>query len=223
MSTSTYDYEALTWAEVADIGSFLHEIDDAEFDQPSLCEGWAVRDVIGHMSVGHTTPMPQMMALVLKYKFNIPKGSYEMSKAWAKDRSADEVRAFWDKELVEGHARKGIAKTIKWHEAYVDHFIHEQDMRLPLGRPRAVDEDKLLAALDAVPRLNNPMFNLKKRVHGLRLVATDVEWSCGDGPEVRGPAEALLLAVGGRAGAFEDLEGEGLATLAERAGVAVSA
>ena len=51
---------------------------------------------------------------------------------------------------------------------------------------------------------------------GLRLVATDVEWSHGDGPEVRGPGEAILLALTGRPAVLDELVGEGVATLRER-------
>ena len=43
------DENTLMWDEVADIGELLHELDDADFDTASLCEGWMVRDVLGHM------------------------------------------------------------------------------------------------------------------------------------------------------------------------------
>ena len=39
----------------------------------------------------------------------------------------------------------------------------------------------------------------------------------GDGPEVKGPCMSLILAMVGRAGALDDCEGEGVATLRERA------
>ncbi len=48
--------ETMMWDEVADIGALLHELDDEAFDTPSLCDGWAVRDVLGHMALA--TPPP---------------------------------------------------------------------------------------------------------------------------------------------------------------------
>ena len=51
-----------------------------------------------------------------------------------------------------------------------------------------------------------------------RLVATDVGWSAGSGPEVRGPGEALLLAIAGRRGVVDELAGEGQPVLAARTG-----
>ena len=39
---------------------------------------------------------------------------------------------------------------------------------------------------------------LQRRIEGLRVVATDVDWSHGSGPEVRGHAMPLMLAMTGR-------------------------
>ena len=43
-------------------------------------------------------------------------------------------------------------------------------------------------------------FRARTRLRGLRLVATDTDWSAGDGAIVEGPVEALLLLLTGRAG-----------------------
>jgi hypothetical protein len=56
----------------------------------------------------------------------------------------------------------------------------------------------------------------RKRARGLRLVATDLPWSAGAGPEVRGPAEALYMALNGRTGAIDQLTGDGVPVLAGR-------
>ena len=72
--------ETMMWDEVADIGALLHELDDEAFDTPSLCDGWAVRDVLGHMCLGHTTPMPAMLARIGRYAFNVTKASFTESR-----------------------------------------------------------------------------------------------------------------------------------------------
>ena len=56
----------------------------------------------------------------------------------------------------------------------------------------------------------------KSRTRGLRMIATDIDWSRGDGPEVRGTGESILMAAVGRADALDDLDGEGLATFRSR-------
>ena len=51
----------------------------------------------------------------------------------------------------------------------------------------------------------------------LRLVATDADWSHGEGTDdVRGPSGELLLAATGRSTGLDGLEGPGVATLAGR-------
>ena len=50
----------------------------------------------------------------------------------------------------------------------------------------------------------------------LRLVAGDVGWNWGDGPEVEGSAEAIILTLSGRDVAVDELQGEGAAVLAGR-------
>ena len=56
------------------------------------------------------------------------------------------------------------------------------------------------------------------RIRGVRLVATDLRFSAGAGPEVRGEAEALLMAMAGRRGVASELSGPGRAKLAGRIG-----
>ena len=48
------------------------------------------------------------------------------------------------------------------------------------------------------------------------LRATDTDWQHGTGPEVSGPAVALLLAVTGRKATLDDLTGDGVPALRER-------
>ena len=56
----------------------------------------------------------------------------------------------------------------------------------------------------------------KKRIAGLQLTATDVDWSHGEGPEVTGPMASLLMAMAGRKEAISDLSGDGVETLSSR-------
>jgi len=211
------DYQAMMWAEVEDIGSLLRELDDREFDHASLCEGWKVRDVIGHMSYGHTTPMPTVLVGVAKYRGNVTRGSFELSKQFAAARTPAELIDFWQREMIDKHSRVGIARMVKYTEALTDHLIHHQDIRRPLDRPRDIPEERLVAVLDLLKRIKTPLFSTKPMVSGLRLVATDVDWSAGDGPTVEGTGEALVMAAAGRTAAFDELQGEGVPTLIERA------
>ena len=100
-------------------------------------------------------------------------------------------------------------------ERLTDHLIHQQDIRRPLGLPREIPAERLVAALDALPTIGG-FLQSKKKAAGLRFVASDVDWSYGDGPEVRGPAESLVLVMSGRPAGLDLLEGEGLPEMQRR-------
>lgn len=209
-----HEYEALLWAESRDIASFLDDLDDADFDKDCLCDGWRVRDVVSHMIVGHTTPMLQMMRLLARYGFNVPKGSLRGSIVYGSAHSPDQLRAAWH-EVADEHVRVGISKRLSTEELFVDHMIHHQDIRRPVGATRIIPEERLVAALDAMPALGG-FVKSKQRMKGLRWTATDVDWTFGAGPEVTGPAEALVLLSSGRPAPIAETSGDGVSTLRTR-------
>jgi uncharacterized protein (TIGR03083 family) len=97
--------------------------------------------------------------------------------------------------------------------------IHQQDMRRPLGLPRDYPEDVLRSSLDLCTTRSGNIFVIDRRFRlgrGLRLVATDLEWTIGKGPEVRGTAEAVLMAIAGRRAVLSDLDGEGVRVIDRR-------
>jgi len=97
--------------------------------------------------------------------------------------------------------------------ALFEAVVHHQDMRRPLGAERTIPEDRLSLALDVVCRLPTGTGG-RRRSRQVRLRATDMAWSHGTGPEVTGPAEAVLMALAGRVEALEDLDGPGAEILA---------
>ena len=78
-----------------------------------------------------------------------------------------------------------------------DACVHLRDCARPLGLPDDVDLDDWRMLLDWLPP-RVPGLVPRRRLAGLRLVATDQEWSWGEGPEVRGPSEAVAMAAVGR-------------------------
>jgi uncharacterized protein (TIGR03083 family) len=93
--------------------------------------------------------------------------------------------------------------------------VHSEDIRRPTGAPGAPAADALVAALDLFAKMGFPV-GAKRRIAGLRLVASDVDWTHGDGPTVEGGALSMLLAMTGRPEGLEDLSGDGLEALAQR-------
>jgi hypothetical protein len=80
----------------------------------------------------------------------------------------------------------------------------------------------VLACLELYKTANFPV-GTKKRIEGLRLEATDVDWSHGAGPVVSAPSTTLLLAMTGRRGSADGLSGDGADVLRARLGDAAAA
>jgi uncharacterized protein (TIGR03083 family) len=203
-----------TWemvdAERKDNIAMLEGLSPEQWEVPSLCGGWRVRDVAAHLASPANYAIGPFMGDLLRSGFNI-------NKATARDAVR---RGAQDPKLLIEEYRSTIGKRRKppgTVPATVlnDMVVHGQDIRRPLGITRAVPEERVRTCLDFV-KGKQPIYGAKKRVAGLKLVATDIEWSHGEGPEVRGTAEALLMMLNGRRDALKDLEGNGKATLASR-------
>ena len=98
--------------------------------------------------------------------------------------------------------------------ALLDGMIHQQDIRRPLGIGRAIPPKRRQRVLDCA--LRSAAVRGARRARCVRLVATDLDWAYGSGPEVTGPAEALLMAVAARLDALNQLTGPGKTVLAQR-------
>jgi uncharacterized protein (TIGR03083 family) len=97
----------------------------------------------------------------------------------------------------------------------LDRLVHHQDIRRALGHPREIPAERVVAVLDATPTLGS-VFGAKRRTKGLRFEASDVDWSWGAGPTVRGAGEALFMTMLGRAQPLRELSGEGVEDYAPR-------
>lgn len=193
--------------ERADLADFLATLTPQQWEAPSLCSGWTVKDVVAH---------------VISYE---ELGVLGLLKRFAKGRlvranqvGVDDFAGLTPEQLLDflrAHLQpRGLTAGFAGMIALVDGTIHHQDIRRALGRPRDVPVDRLERVLGLVP--GNPRLGAGRRIRGLRLRATDIEWEHGHGPEVTGPGEALLMAMSGRAAALADLAGPGQDTLAAR-------
>jgi uncharacterized protein (TIGR03083 family) len=198
--------------ENADFSAYLHTLEADDWERDSLCEGWRVRDVVGHILYGNELQLWTLPLRLARYGFSSDRSGKAYSIARAEGRSpAELVRAFDERDPWAGTCRVFPPRL-----TLLDRLVHHQDIRRALGHGRSIPADRLLASLDGTPTLGS-VFGAKRRTAGLRLRATDVDWTWGDGPEVSGPGEALLMAMLGRGQALGDLAGDGLATLSARA------
>jgi uncharacterized protein (TIGR03083 family) len=103
-------------------------------------------------------------------------------------------------------------------EPLTDVLVHGQDIALPLGRTRPVPPAAAATSAARVWATGFP-FRARRRLAGLRLVATDSDWSAGEGARVEGSTGDLLLLLTGRtAAALPRLTGEGAQLLSAAQG-----
>lgn len=197
--------------EREDLADLLAGLTAEQWAQPSLCVGWRVRDVAAHVvSFEEMTPR-ELTARFVKGRLQMDRINGLGVSELVGD-TTDRLIA-----LLRANAEpKGMGAGFGGRVALTDNMIHHQDIRRPLGLARTIPAERLRAALDFVRY--SPTIRGALRVRGVRLVATDSEWTYGRGPEVRGPGEALLMVMAGRPAALSDLDGDGVATLATRLG-----
>jgi uncharacterized protein (TIGR03083 family) len=186
----------------------LSSLDDEQWAQPSLCPGWTVRDVLAHMTAtAKITPskfFPALLASGLKFNAMTDKlRANELGSSGAE--TLDNFRS------VLGATTHPPGPTMAMVGEAV---VHSADIRWPLGIAYTYPSEATTSAADFY-KSSNLLIGAKKRIDGLTLRATDVDWSTGSGPEVSGPMISLVLSMCGRQ-ALGDLSGDGVATLRNR-------
>lgn len=197
-------------ARVERIGfaAFLDGLTPQQWDSPTLCELWTVRDVAIHTVSFDELGAASLVRRLLKGKLNIHRTN-AIGVAEYADRTPQQITA-----LIRASAEPhGLTAGFGGRIALTDGMIHQQDIRRAIGIPRTIDTERLRTALDFA-RFAPPVRGAW-RARGVRLVATDLPWAYGKGPEVRGTGEALLMVMAGRRAALSDLEGPGKTKLAQ--------
>jgi uncharacterized protein (TIGR03083 family) len=209
-----HDWTALRHDEVRAAAAILRSLTEAQWDHPSLCTGWRVRDVIGHMVSGSEYGLKALPAKVIASRFSLDRAAARLAVEVADSRPAARLLEDWARYETAPKAQ-GFARTLEPRDVLLDHVVHTIDMLRPLGIERPASPVRLGAALDAAPHVAGGARS-RRRTIGLRLVATDIDWAGGDGPEVRGTAEDLLLALCGRPAGLAGLSGAGVGELRRR-------
>jgi uncharacterized protein (TIGR03083 family) len=203
--------DAEVWAAVdrrrSALVNVLAGLTEQQWDTPSLCEGWTVRDVAAHLTMPLLTT-PQLLALALRH----PGGTNRLIR----DGSRALARRYEPREIVGrlsqlvGRHRHLMGLTCR--EALIDVIGHSFDIGVPLGLELGIPPVEIAEAADRVVsyggRGNAKVFRLLP-LEGYRLVATDLVWTTGTGPEVAAPMADLFLLLTGRRARLGELRGAG--------------
>jgi uncharacterized protein (TIGR03083 family) len=201
----------LAVAERAQFVELLDGLSAEQWDAPTLCTEWSVRQVVAHTFGYDPLGWWGAIGVLLRGGLDPDRANGLEIAPHAHDRP-EQLLA-----MARDHLRpRGLTGGFGGRIALTDGLIHQQDIRRPLGLPREIPADRLRVALE-FGSTARPI-RAKQRVRGLTLVATDVGWRSGEGPVVAGPGEALILAMAGRHGIVDELSGPGLPILADRIG-----
>lgn len=201
-------------AERLGLAELLEGLSEEQWERSSLCTGWRVRDVAAHLTLAHTGAVTAAMGLARA------RGSFDRMVRDTARRHAAVPTGRLIAELRAMVGSRRLAPGVSYLEPMLDVLVHGQDIAIPLGLPRRVPVDAAAAAATRVWNMGRPMsraFRARSRLRGLRLVATDADWSVGEGHRVEGSIEALLLLLTGRTAALDRLSGPGVARVPVRA------
>ena len=200
--------------ERLDLADRLAGLSGEQWDSASLCSEWRIRDVLGHVTAGAEGRygVAALVGGMIRHGFNFNRWMAADGKERGSEDPSITLEAL--REATNDRKTPPGAPNVS---VLADVLIHAQDIHRPLGIRRQIPESHVRPVADFVKTTVG--FGTKKRIAGLRLTATDMDWSEGEGPDVCGPGEALVMVMAGRLVALDDLTGEGKATLVARGSV----
>ena len=167
----------------------LAELPDADWNAPTLCSGWRVREVVAHMTMPFRYPAPRFFVEMIRSRGNFARMADRVA---IRDAQADIAT------LADGW-RTNVDHPWKppggGHKGALTHdVVHSLDITTPLGIDNPVSESALRPVLEhATTPLSLKHFGLD--LTGIRLEADDMDWAYGDGDPLRGRARHLLMVL----------------------------
>lgn len=206
------DSDRSVWATVAKyrcrLADTFETLTPEQLAAPSWCSGWRVRDVLGHLVHIAEASQVSMVRDVIRHPLR-------------PDRALDLIARQLGEEPVPTlaqrlrNAQHGTFHILGFPPAVElgDVIVHGNDTLRALGLEFAVRPDEAVSVLKTYRRVGGLAFHARPQ-RTARLVATDVQWSCGNGPEVRGRAIDILMLIANRRQVVESLSGPGVANVA---------
>ena len=201
------DVWELVHAERAALADDLERLTDEQWREPSLCEGWSVHEVAAHLvDNARATPFGVVWAMVRA------RGNFDRQNQQGMERNQGATPRETLSRLREVAPRR-TGPPAPVDSRLVEEVVHGEDIRRPLGIWHDYAAESIERALRYQARVSEGLGGGRQRAERVTLHADDMELSIGDGPQVHGPALALLLVISGRTAALADLEGPGLSLL----------
>ncbi|WP_312178741.1 maleylpyruvate isomerase family mycothiol-dependent enzyme [Arthrobacter sp.] len=186
--------------------ALIHDLEalaPQQWQTPSLCPGWDVHDVLAHLVDTAKTTRLGFIRRMIASGFDFDRDN---DAGIARERARDPRDTLTEFRAVQ---TRRTGPPVDLGTRLVEAFVHGEDIRRPLGITRRYPPEHVVKALQYQLRTSVKIGGGKEVAAGWRLVATDETFVHGTGPEVRGPAIVLLLAMAGRRVSAEELSGTG--------------
>src|SRR6266568_7702234 len=180
-------------AQRAEMAEVLAGLPGPSWEEPSLCAGWRVREVVAHITMPFRYGRGRFMLELARSRgrFN------EMA-----DRVARRDAAAMSPRDLTGAVRSSTRHPWKppgggYTGALAHDLIHGLDITVPLGLAGPVPEERLQLVLPASLSDRSVKF-FGVDLDGIELRAQDIDWTLGSGAPLTGTAADLLLVLCGR-------------------------
>jgi uncharacterized protein (TIGR03083 family) len=162
-------------------GSRTAGIPDArDWDRPSLCAGWRIRDVAAHVALAPTPPSLVSGLLIEGARAAAGSQTQPRRRGPARDRPP---RRRLVTELRE-HAGSRRPAVTGYRNTLFDVLVHAQDVALPLGLDHPMPVEAARAGAQRV-WTRAGRFGPGAGSGTFRLVATDIDWRPETAPSCR--------------------------------------
>lgn len=178
--------------ERTDLADLLASLPAEDWDRPSLCAGWRVREVVAHLTMAYRYSMPRVLLGILRARGSFNRFSDRAARADAARLSAADLTACVRDNINHPWKPPGGGDV----GALSHDVIHGLDITVALGIDRKVPPDHLRHVLGTVNPRHQKYFGVD--LTGIQLKATDLDWTYGTGRPLTGTAQDLLLVLCGR-------------------------
>ncbi|MCF3120941.1 maleylpyruvate isomerase family mycothiol-dependent enzyme [Streptomyces arenae] len=179
-------------AERRELADLFDGLSADQWDAPSLCAGWRVREVAAHMSLGFRHSLTRTLAEVVKARGSLHRMTDRCARKDAAAFTTAELAA-----LLRDNAHHPWTPPVGGYPSALGHdVVHGLDVTVALGLERKVPLDRVRVLLDHVTPKSLRFFGADAT--GVELRADDLDWTFGSGAPVHGTAQDLLLVAYGR-------------------------
>jgi uncharacterized protein (TIGR03083 family) len=179
-------------AERSDQADLLATLRPEQWDAPTLCDGWRVREVIAHTTMSFRTSLARTLVELAKARGDVNRMADHCARRDAARLPAPSLLASLRDNITHPWTPPGAGA----HGALSHDVIHGLDITVALGLDRQVPRERIAMVLAGMRPRNIAYFGAD--LAGVELRATDLDWSHGTGTPVWGLAQDLLLVLCGR-------------------------